>query len=223
MDILNQFLKNYRDNGDNFDTLKTFIESNDFTNALTILLNDEKELEEICKKSTIHSNQFLKIVLASDAGYKLRLHIWQVKEENQYHEPHNHRWDFKSYILTGRIINQIIIEENTLNNTFLKCKAEGMNIGNNRGYQIEYKTGIKKIKEERYKKGNMYEMEADTIHIAKIPKNTFTSTLFITSPAKKDFSEVYMPDLKLPPSEKILKPVDVNTLKINIKKIIGEI
>ena len=197
------------------------MESNEFTNALNSL--NEKDLEKIKKNSIIHSNEFLKIVLATYDGYKLRLHIWPVKRENQYHEPHNHRWDFKSYILSGIMVNQIMIEENNPNKNFLKCKAQGMSIEKNRNYEIEYKTSVKKIKEDIYTKKDMYSMEADTIHIAKIPKNTFTSTLFITSPARKDFSEVYMPNCKMPPNKKVLKSLDIETLKKNIKKIIGEI
>jgi len=211
------FLEDYDTSGDTFDILKEYIDSKQFQKDLESLTIEE--LETISKRSTIHSNDFKKIVLSTHNGYKLRLHIWNKKNVNQYHEPHNHRWDFKSYVLTGTMVNRIVGEVCT-NKTFLKCKSLPMVVGQNRTYEIDKEIGIMTKVDQIIKKGEVYTMEADTIHIAKIPKNTLTATLFVTSPAEKEFSDLYMPDLKLPPSELCLEPFTSESLKQTITDLI---
>lgn len=190
--------------------------------ALQQILDDNELLASIAEKSTIHSNNFSKIVLASENGWKLRLHIWEDVDYVQEHEPHNHRWDFYSYILCGNIINEIVEEVND-NGTFLKCAAHETKIGQTRVYD---KIGIKSLKvvsEDEIEKDECYRMKSDVIHIAKIQKNTFTATLFLTSPAKEDVSIVYMPDLKEPPSDKVLNPFTVQMLKNKIGNVLANL
>ena len=187
--------------------------------ALQELLGDEELLLSIAEKSTIHSNNFSKIVLGSENGWKLRLHIWEDVDYVQEHEPHNHRWDFYSYIICGTMINEIV-EEDGKSGKFLKCAAHETKIGQTRVYD---KLGVKSLKvvsEDEMERDECYRMKSEVIHIAKIPRNTFTATLFLTGPAKEDVSIVYMPDGKEPPSDKVLTPFTVQMLKNKIGNVL---
>jgi len=218
MKKFNEFIEQYKNENDSIEILNHYVESGDFIRDLKRL--NDADLEGIAKRSTIHTNRFAKIVLTSHLGYKMRFHIWPVMEVNQYHEPHNHRWDFNSYVLTGTMVNRIVQENENNEKRFLHCKSLPMQVGKNREYQTLGPKGLERIEDQIIEQGNSYEMKHEIIHIAKIPKNTLTSTLFITSPAKKDYSDLYMPDLKNPPSDVKLPPFQPNELRKRIEEIV---
>lgn len=65
------------------------------------LIADDQLLQQITQASYHNVTGFLKIVLL-DGGkdsWKIRLHVWQEKEEKEF--PHNHKWDFFSKIVAG--------------------------------------------------------------------------------------------------------------------------
>jgi hypothetical protein len=194
---------------------------NHFKDDLNTILNDEDALSEICNRSTVHSNGFLKIVLKSYNGQKLRLHIWKDSPLLQEHEPHSHRWDFVSYILKGVMINEIVEESNDENKTFLKCKAHGMIVGSKRDYDIISKSSLRLNKKEIFKQGEVYTLSGDKIHIAKISPHTLTATLFVTSEPLYETSFVYMPDLTSPPSGLVLESLSIEELKKQITNVIS--
>ncbi len=202
--------------------IKSLIEyvENHFKNDLKILASNEDKIKEICMNSTIHTNKFAKIILHKENGYKVRLHIWPLMDANQYHEPHNHRWDFDSYVLNGVMVNRIVNEVGT-EKTFLKCKSLPMKIGSTREYKIIGPTSITKVEDRIIKKGEAYEIKDNIIHIAKIPANEHTMTLFITHPPKKDYSDLYMPNLQNPPSNVKLKTLTSSQLKNKINEVIN--
>lgn len=75
---------------------------NQLMGVLQQLLADEKALAEVAKRSYIHGNGFVKVVLLNESGFKLRLHIWFAGcacEENI----HDHRWSFASHVLLGQL------------------------------------------------------------------------------------------------------------------------
>lgn len=71
------------------------------------ILSDEQLLESVTKASYRNVTGFLKIVLV-DGGkesWKIRLHVWDQKEEKEF--PHNHKWDFFSKIITGYLTQEL--------------------------------------------------------------------------------------------------------------------
>lgn len=220
MTFFNSFFQQISSNNQNL--LQNFVINSDFPSILTRILKDKNSLIEIANNSTIHSNKFSKIVLAKNNGWKLRLHIWPVVNYEQVHEPHNHRWDFDSYILSGTMINQIVVENNS-NNTYLKCLAHETKINSNRQYDVLNKVGINIVKEEIYNIGETYHMKHEKIHIAKIPQNILTSTLFLTHPAKTKESIVYMPNCELPPSKNVLNSLKIEELESKIQIVLNNL
>ncbi|MDL2192821.1 hypothetical protein QQF40_15685 [Cobetia sp. LC6] len=66
----------------------------------SIVLN-EAAIEEIAKRSYVHANGFVKLLLVDKRPlYSVRLHIWPstvIKET----DIHDHPWDFDGFILNG--------------------------------------------------------------------------------------------------------------------------
>jgi len=73
------------------------------------LLADRPALTEVASRSYLHGNGFYKIVLAEEAAFKVRLHVWfpgASAEENI----HDHRWWFASRILGGQLVSAVYEE-----------------------------------------------------------------------------------------------------------------
>lgn len=76
-------------------------------NVIDEILSDEALLARIMRASYKNATGFLKVVLVEGKEYswKLRLHVWQEKEEKEF--PHNHKWDFYSKIVSGYLRQDI--------------------------------------------------------------------------------------------------------------------
>ncbi len=67
-------------------------------------------LTVIAARSYHHGNGFLKVVLAAENGWKLRLHVWFPNtpcEENI----HDHRWGFASTVLCGQLVSETFVDD----------------------------------------------------------------------------------------------------------------
>ena len=64
-------------------------------------------LKNVTSASYKNVTGFLKIVLndSSNDSWKLRLHVWDEKEDKEF--PHNHKWDYFSKIITGYLKQEI--------------------------------------------------------------------------------------------------------------------
>ena len=74
------------------------------------VLANPQLLAQIAARSYHHGNGFLKVVLASQHGWKLRLHIWFPNtpcEENI----HDHRWGFASTVLCGQLLSEAFVDD----------------------------------------------------------------------------------------------------------------
>lgn len=74
------------------------------------VLANPQLLAQIAARSYHHGNGFLKVVLASQHGWKLRLHIWFPNtpcEENI----HDHRWGFASTVLCGQLLSETFVDD----------------------------------------------------------------------------------------------------------------
>jgi len=76
-----------------------------FSELVQAILKSPKELPKIAEQSYSHRNGFKKLVIASAADYKLRLHIYNPVHSYQ-ENIHNHRWPFASTVLVGSLSQQ---------------------------------------------------------------------------------------------------------------------
>jgi hypothetical protein len=79
--------------------------------SLARLLRSNTHMEEIADRSYQHANGFAKVVLHISRHYGIRLHVWRPDEHpsGQVVDPHGHRWEFASWIITG-VLHEITFE-----------------------------------------------------------------------------------------------------------------
>jgi hypothetical protein len=66
------------------------------------ILADPAALARVVAGSYWHANGFAKLVLHDGRGFRIRLHVWPAGEDRRGEsDPHSHRWDFASTVLTG--------------------------------------------------------------------------------------------------------------------------
>lgn len=76
------------------------IDENFLNEVINEVIEHEELLEKVANASYKNATGFLKIVLIEGKeGWKIRLHVWEQKEEKEH--PHNHKWDFYSKIIKG--------------------------------------------------------------------------------------------------------------------------
>jgi hypothetical protein len=69
---------------------------------LRSILADPTALDRVVAGSYWHPNGFAKLVLHDGPGFRIRLHVWPAGEDRLGEpDPHSHRWDFASTVLTG--------------------------------------------------------------------------------------------------------------------------
>jgi len=91
-----------------------------------------QDIEAIARRSYLHPNGFLKVVLLeSDSPFfRLRLHVWLSGETNVIEEDaHNHGWDVFSTVMAGRISiqNFDVVAGSTHNRFLLNSKLKKHN------------------------------------------------------------------------------------------------
>jgi hypothetical protein len=75
--------------------------------ALLEMLDDATALTRVAARSYRHANGFVKVVLHESEALKLRLHIAEGTAEENVHD---HRWDFASTVLSGRLEHDIFTD-----------------------------------------------------------------------------------------------------------------
>ncbi|WP_328912129.1 MULTISPECIES: hypothetical protein [unclassified Streptomyces] len=68
------------------------------------VLADELWVRRIAERSYRHANGFDKMVIAVERGeYLVKFDVWWAGDARVDEAPHNHRWDFESRVLAGRL------------------------------------------------------------------------------------------------------------------------
>jgi hypothetical protein len=62
-------------------------------------------LADVCRRSYVHPNGFVKLDLARTSSWALRLHVWSSGVSDELNDPHDHRGFLVSRVLRGAITN----------------------------------------------------------------------------------------------------------------------
>jgi len=152
------------------------------TSLLSSIGNDDYLLRSVLKKSYKHHNGFHKIVLFGTDVFKLRLHLFRpiVEMPLAMENIHNHRWNFASNIITGKLsmelFNENAIGDVEMNNyTYIAKGATDQ-------YKVEYlgKTHLQRLSSIQYDSGCTYYMRSQELHRIINPDNVETCTLMMT-------------------------------------------
>jgi hypothetical protein len=80
--------------------------------SLAYLRGSDEALAEVAGRSYTHPNGFAKIVLQVGGGYGIRLHVWHKQQGQRISDanPHGHRWEFASWVVTGALRETVYTE-----------------------------------------------------------------------------------------------------------------
>ncbi len=165
---------------------------------LSSLLQDNKRLEEIAKRSYLHFNGFDKIVLleSEEFGYRLRLHLWRPEHFIEHFEHvHNHPWDFSSRILAGSLKFQIYSADSSsiegLDTYYKYVTLPPLEKGNGHILDPKGESNLKLVFDATVKEGSFYSNSRELIHRVIKDNNEFCATLILQSPINGVISDLY--------------------------------
>ncbi|MGZ5281625.1 MAG: hypothetical protein ACXWEY_05035 [Bacteroidia bacterium] len=169
-----------------YEIRKNFIEKNNrlLHKNVASLICYLKESEYILDKIFFHPLGFIYSPLFTfDNKESIRLHIWD-KENRHYQEPrmdiHNHYYTVNSYVLSGRIINNIFykVDHKPSNYTIY---TGSYNENGERCLESTRETiYVEKVKEEIINPNSIYNITPEVLHSSHVDLNDFTCTIVYT-------------------------------------------
>lgn len=152
------------------------------------ILSSEEKIQEVCKRSYYHVNNFYKIVLHIDDQKIYRLHYWKKVEFEQ--NPHSHGWNFESIIISGKFRNTTFEETNEDEDQDKKSKKMiknkiilNKNTSSTKTEEIE-NVNLRIQSDIYFQNRDVYEMDSKQIHtFTPIDDNSIT---FIEQDKKHD-------------------------------------
>jgi hypothetical protein len=141
-----------------------------------------------------HSNGFVKIKIVEAAGYCIRLHIWppgvhRLGETN----PHNHRWEFASWVAIGDGIQErryeVVADDESSGMSYTRCTY-----GRENGVEYLRQEGQSRLREtsvlERMP-GHVYSCPPDVLHTVAPVGTGLVATVVLQGPQLKESAVVY--------------------------------
>ncbi|MBL7781949.1 MAG: hypothetical protein JNM22_12080 [Saprospiraceae bacterium] len=156
------------------------------------ILNNEMLCNQIAANSYFHYNGFDKIILYESEVCKLRLHIWWGSNIEYKENVHDHRWNFASWIVKGKYINEIYTDNDNFGNVFSEYHYKPRDRKEKQSYPLEFirQTKLKKDRIEELSEGMITKCETGTLHRVKPITGINTVTLFLQSSSVLSYARV---------------------------------
>ena len=158
---------------------------------LQLLLDDERALAAIQRHSYYHHNGFRKLVLLQNAAFKLRLHLWEARNEHHHENIHDHRWNFASCLLAGRF--QTVIWEEAVDGSETRLACTYTPARDGRAYAVR-ENGVVQLRQQAthtLSAGELYYLPASTLHQVTDPGQGHTRSLMLTAPPVQADCKLY--------------------------------
>jgi hypothetical protein len=173
----------------------------DLLSSVSLILGNEKLLNELCHRSFLHPTGIIKIIMTEENyhSFSTRLHIWpngnRYPQNTNYESIHDHRWDFASNILAGTFRKRLF-EVNPSSGLDVKSR---MLLGGNSNEKLNYvkeldNTKICEIFETELSVGDSYFQCAHALHLIAPVSDEFSATIFLRTPYYLDRAHVYLPN-----------------------------
>ena len=148
---------------------------------LHLLLADEQALSAVQRNSYYHHNGFRKLVLLQSAAFKLRLHLWEARNEAHHENIHDHRWNFASALLAGSFQTVIWEEDPEGPEVRLNCTYTPAKEGQTYGVRENGLVQLRQQATHTLQAGDLYYMPASTLHQVTDPGQGHTRSLMLTA------------------------------------------
>jgi hypothetical protein len=162
------------------------------------ILDDNRLLTEIARRSYRHVNHFDKIVLIGDddpSAYRLTLHLWCPPYSDAELEDeliHDHRFNFWSSVLAGTLVSENfeVAESGEVFRQY-RYTPESRSTTFRDFYEFSGELKLAKASVRRRTAGEYYYLSAPSIHRIELPRTSITCTLVLRGPRLRHYSSVF--------------------------------
>jgi hypothetical protein len=166
-----------------------------FVYWLAGLTRDVEAIQAIVTRSYWHPNGFAKLVLHTSAEpeFKIRLHVWPESAAPGRGEtnPHSHRWDFASTLLTGRgMVMPEYREVPDGGDPFTRYRY-GIDSARPAALVVDGPVRLVKTNSPRLFHGGVYSCDTQVIHTAEPLGRGLTATLVVQGPYRTPTTAVF--------------------------------
>jgi hypothetical protein len=166
-----------------------------FASWLAELGADDAAVADIAKRSYWHPNGFAKIVLHTsvEPEFRIRLHVWprstvvSAGESN----PHSHRWEFASHVLTGAGTHMVEFAEVAETGKPFRRYRYGADPANPAALVADGEVRLKPTGVRHVGDGDVYRCDTSIVHTVRPVDAGLTATVVVQGPRRTPTTVVY--------------------------------
>jgi hypothetical protein len=193
----------------------------DVVSWLGDLCADDEAVRAVAQRSYWHPNGFAKLILYSEQGTRLRLHVWpaasggpRLGESN----PHSHRWQFASTVVTGDGLHMVEYRETDQGGKHYDRYRYGADPTDRAALSPAGQTRLARRVNLHVHAGQVYRCDTDIVHTVAPIGQELTATLVVQGPRRTDSTVVYRkPGLGDDQPNGVLTESDFRTLATGLR------
>lgn len=181
------------------------------------LIDDPAQIGLIARRSYWHPNGFAKLVLHVDpaSAFRVRLHIWPPGPGRRGEtNPHSHRWNFASTVLTGDGLALTAYEESDTGTAFVRYRY-ARNGEADHGPRLTRigAVALRPVARRTVRTSDNYTTETSAVHTVDPLGCSLVATLVVQGPHCTDSTIVYcIPGSPADQQERVLVACEVRLL-----------
>lgn len=189
--------------------------------SLSALRDSGERLKKTAVRSTFHANDFVKIPLQDDSDCGVRLHVWSPRHraDRKNPDPHGHRWDFASWVVTGAL-DETRYEKAQAGEPFERHDYGRRPDGS---YYLRPAEPVRLAPVHRAERrtGEVYGCHRSVLHTAVPVDVGLAASLVLRGPRSREATRVYLPPGASVPDEE--QPLSVDELRLLLDDVIKAI
>lgn len=167
----------------------------EFAAWLRDLVADDAMVADIAKRSYWHPNGFAKIVLHTgiEPDFRVRLHVWPSSATPSRGEsnPHSHRWEFASHVLTGTGMHMVEFTETAEGGRPFRRYRYGTDPADPAALVADGDAGLKRQVTRHVEGGGTYTCDTAIVHTVRPIDAGLTATVVLQGPHLTPTTVVY--------------------------------
>jgi hypothetical protein len=173
--------------------LKAIVEDRDrLTEWLRNMVDDPDTRNQIASRSYWHPNGFAKLVLHTASAFKIRLHIWPAGYARHGEtNPHSHRWEFASAVLSGDGLTIVEYEESPVGEPFVRHSYRSGPTDGQTALTPIAAVRLRSVVSHDIAAHGRYVTEVGTLHTVSPVGSSLVATLVVQGPHRADSTVVY--------------------------------
>jgi hypothetical protein len=166
-----------------------------FAAWLRDLAGDPTAAADVAKRSYWHPNGFAKIVLHTgvEPEFRVRLHVWPSSDTVSRGEsnPHSHRWEFASHVLTGTGMHMVEFAETADGGKPFRRYRYGADPADPAALVADGDVRLRRRASPHVQSGDVYTCDTSIVHTVRPVDAGLTATVVVQGPRRTSTTVVY--------------------------------